>query len=147
MRSTPVLLDTTARVLSAAGDAQSVVGVTLVFDPADPFAVSMTFHDQPPRARLGAVSSEVTWTFARALLEDGLHGPSGQGDVTVTPAGQDAVLHVRLSSPQGCVVVLLDWDMVALFLDASLSAVPAGAESVDWDPVLAQILATGDPHS
>ena len=48
----------------------------LVFDPADPYAVTIVF-------RTGA--QEVRWTFARELLIAGRFTPTGDGDVHVWP--------------------------------------------------------------
>jgi len=44
----------------------------LVFDPADPYAVTM---------HLEARSGAVVWTFARELLADGIYQPSGKQSV------------------------------------------------------------------
>ena len=46
------------------------------YDPADPFAVSILFTDEP---------APVRWTFARELLIEGFYEPTGDGDVHVWP--------------------------------------------------------------
>lgn len=59
----------------------------LVFDAADPYAVTM---------HLEAKAGRVTWTFARDLLAEGLYDPAGDGDVQVWPclsgAGEAVVI-------------------------------------------------------
>ena len=54
----------------------TAIDADLVFDPADPYAVTMVF-------RTGV--QEVLWTFGRELLVEGLYEPTGDGDVHVWP--------------------------------------------------------------
>ena len=51
------------------------VTADITFDHADPYAVRVAFHT--------GGSDIVEWTFARALLTDGVTRPVGEGDVQV----------------------------------------------------------------
>ncbi|MFI0192002.1 SsgA family sporulation/cell division regulator, partial [Streptomyces sp. NPDC017082] len=62
--------------LVTAGDQEVPVPATLRYTAADPLAVYLDF---PPEAALHG--REVTWTFARSLLDEGLEAPAGHGDV------------------------------------------------------------------
>lgn len=109
----------------------------LVFDPADPFAVTMVF-------RTGV--QEVRWTFGRELLVEGLYEPTGDGDVHVWPclsSNGSAVVIVELCSPDGELLVQAGSRQVNTFVGKMLAAVPDGHESafVDFDSELARILA------
>lgn len=103
------------------------------FDPADPWAVTMT---------LETVSGQVRWTFARDLLVDGQYEPVGDGDVHVwpclSPCGE-AVVIVELDSPAGETLLQFPTRAVQDFVYASLDVVPRGAESVDVDAWLANL--------
>jgi hypothetical protein len=117
------------------GEATSIAA-ELVYDPADPFAVTMVCQ---------AESQEVAWTFGRELLLEGRYEPVGDGDVHVWPclsAEGDAVVIIELCSPDGEVLVQTGTRTVNVFLAAMLASVPAGQESVhvDFDDELAQIL-------
>ncbi|WP_157682714.1 SsgA family sporulation/cell division regulator [Nocardioides scoriae] len=110
----------------------------LVFDPADPFAVTMVF-------RTGA--QEVHWTFGRELLVEGLYEPTGDGDVHVWPclsSNGSAVVIVELCSPDGELLVQASSRAVNQFVNRMLASVPDGQESafVDFDSELARILAS-----
>ena len=109
----------------------------LVFDPADPFAVTMVF-------RTGV--QEVRWTFGRDLLVEGLYEPTGDGDVHVWPclsSNGSAVVIVELCSPDGELLVQAGSRAVNGFVTKMLAAVPDGQEAafVDFDSELARILA------
>ena len=80
------------------GEATSI-DADLVFDPADPYAVTMVF-------RTGV--QEVLWTFGRELLVEGLYEPTGDGDVHVWPclsSNGSAVVIIELCSPDGELLV------------------------------------------
>jgi hypothetical protein len=62
----------------ATRDPAVVVPARFRYDPADPYAVSATFHTEPD-------SETGTWTFARELLATGLDQPAGLGVVRVCP--------------------------------------------------------------
>lgn len=61
----------------------------LVYDPADPFAVTLAFRTD---------TQQVTWTFGRDLLIEGLYEPTGDGDMHIWP----------YPSSVGCAVVILE---------------------------------------
>ena len=114
------------------------IDADLVFDPADPYAVTMVF-------RTGV--QEVRWTFGRELLVDGLYEPTGDGDVHVWPCLSTqgrAVVIIELCSPDGELLVQTSSRNVTSFVDAMLRSVPDGHESafVDFDDELAQLLAS-----
>ncbi|MEV6805525.1 SsgA family sporulation/cell division regulator, partial [Streptomyces sp. NPDC051129] len=69
--------------LVTAGDQEVPVPATLRYTTADPLAVYLDF---PAEAALHG--REVTWTFARSLLDEGLEAPAGHGDVRVRPYGR-----------------------------------------------------------
>ena len=118
------------------GEAASIES-DLVFDPADPYAVTMVF-------RTGV--QEVRWTFGRELLVGGRFEPTGDGDVHVWPCLSSdgrAVVMIELRSPDGELLVQADSRSVDIFIAKMLSSVPDGQESVyvNFDDELAQLLA------
>jgi hypothetical protein len=118
------------------GDATSIEA-DLVFDPADPYAVTMVF-------RTGV--QEVQWTFGRELLVEGRYEPSGDGDVHVWPCLSSegtAVVIIELCSPDGELLVQAASRRVDQFVNAMLRSVPDGQESafVNFDRELSQLLA------
>ena len=117
------------------GEATSIES-DLVFDPSDPYAVTMVF-------RTGV--QEVRWTFGRELLVGGRFEPTGDGDVHVWPCLSSdgrAVAIIELCSPDGELLVQASSRSVTRFVQAMLASVPDGQEStfVDFDDELAQIL-------
>ena len=114
----------------------TAIDADLVFDPADPYAVTMVF-------RTGV--QEVRWTFGRELLLDGLYEPTGDGDVHVWPclsSNGSAVVIIELCSPDGELLVQAGSRHVNQFVNAMLASVPDGQESafVDFDTELTAIL-------
>lgn len=112
------------------------IDADLVFDPADPYAVTMVF-------RTGV--QEVLWTFGRELLVDGLYQPTGDGDVHVWPCLSStgaAVVIIELCSPDGELLVQASSRKVNTFVTQMLGSVPDGQESsfFDFDDELAHIL-------
>jgi hypothetical protein len=105
-----------------------------VYDPADPCAVTMV---------LQTITGPVHWTFARDLLVDGQYEPSGDGDVHVWPCLSscgEAVVIVELCSPVGETLLQFPSRAVQEFVSSSVEAVPVGAEEIDVDAWLAQLL-------
>ncbi|HEY0905412.1 MAG TPA: SsgA family sporulation/cell division regulator [Marmoricola sp.] len=107
------------------------------YDPADPFAVSVLFADEP---------APVRWTFARDLLIEGFYEPTGDGDVHVWPCLNTqgaAVVILELSSPSGEVLVQVESRGLAAFIHQMVSMVPQGAEAtvVDIDTQIDQLFA------
>ena len=116
--------------------ASTSIDADLVFDPADPYAVTMVF-------RTGA--QDVLWTFGRELLVEGLYEPAGDGDVHVWPclsSDGSAVVIIELCSPDGELLVQTGSRSVTRFVTTMLDSVPDGQESafVDFDDELAEIL-------
>lgn len=107
------------------------------YDPADPFAVSVLFADEP---------APVRWTFARDLLIEGFYEPTGDGDVHVWPCLNtegSAVVILELSSPSGEVLVQVGSRGLAAFIRQMVTMVPQGAEGavVDIDAELERLFA------
>ena len=118
------------------GEAASIES-DLVFDPSDPYAVTMVFR---------TVVQEVPWTFGRELLVAGRFEPTGDGDVhvwpCVSPDGRVVVI-IELCSHEGGVLVQADSRSVDVFIAEMLKSVPEGLESayINFDDELAQLLA------
>ncbi|MHA6761639.1 SsgA family sporulation/cell division regulator [Streptacidiphilus sp. PAMC 29251] len=100
------------------------VDVTLGYNPADPYAVRLTFHlpgDEP-----------VTWILGRELLLDGINCRSGEGDVVVEPvAGEDPDfpdVRILLSSPAGTAVLYSPALPLIEFLGRTDQVLPLGQE-------------------
>lgn len=130
-----VALDVTLECLDDSGRSHRIDTV-LGYTRPDPYAVTMTFltADEP-----------LTWTFARELLVQGVAGPTGEGDVHISPASNDAgraIILIMLSSPDGHLLLEAPTDEVTDFLDRTLALVPSGTESphLDLDDLISQIL-------
>lgn len=132
--STAIDLTVQARVV--ARPAAFPIFVTLRYDSGDPLAVRTVF---PPEVALDGV--EVTWTFARTLLDDALHGPAGHGDMRLWPHGEDRTM-LELRAAEGTALVELPTREVRAFLRESYALVPAAHEhrGLDMDESLAMLL-------
>ena len=113
------------------------VRVELRYDTRDPYAVVAAF-------RTGK-AGWVEWVFARDLLAEGLHRPTGTGDVRVWPSrshGQGVVC-IALSSPEGEALLEAPARALESFLKRTDAAVPPGTEHrhFDLDTELSHILA------
>ncbi|KOG43717.1 SsgA family sporulation/cell division regulator [Streptomyces resistomycificus] len=120
-----ITIEQPARARLVTAESQELpVAATLRYASADPLAVYLDF---PPDVSLDGEG--VTWTFARGLLEEGLTGPAGSGDVHLWPCG-GALTVVELHSP--CGLALLQFDTAALrrFLLRTYAVVGAGREDV-----------------
>jgi hypothetical protein len=124
---------TRARLI-APGHQQVSVRSTLRYTAADPYAVHIDF---PGSASLDGGS--VSWTFARALLEEGLSGPAGIGDVHIWPCGWARTV-VELHSPHGLAMIHFETAALRRFLCRSYAVVADGGE--DLEPVLDDGLAS-----
>jgi hypothetical protein len=106
------------------------------YDIADPYALRVAFHT--------GGSDVVEWTFARALLTDGVTHPVGEGDVQVWPShsGGRPVVCLSLSSPSGRALFEAPLADLVEFLTKTYTVVPTGSESdyVDVDAELALLL-------
>ncbi|MEV0123154.1 SsgA family sporulation/cell division regulator [Streptomyces sp. NPDC050703] len=115
---------------------ERALAVALRYAAADPLAVQITF---PSEASLDGM--EVTWVFARQLLDDGLTAPAGGGDVHVWPSGRARTV-LEFHSYQGLAVVQFDTSVLRRFLSRTYAAVPAGEEEsgLDLDQGLSRLL-------
>ncbi|MGW1022150.1 SsgA family sporulation/cell division regulator [Streptomyces sp. NPDC002577] len=100
------------------------VSVTLRYNSADPLAVQIEF---PTDVSLDG--RRVTWTFARALLEEGLGAPAGVGDVHIWPCGRFRTV-VEFRVPQGLAVMRFSTRALHRFLLRSYAVVEPGAENL-----------------
>ena len=124
------------RLLSGVGE-DTPLDALLVYDAADPFAVSMVFDT--------GTEEPVRWTFARDLLRDGLDRRVGEGDLIIWPAmdhvGEPA-LNLRLCSPDGDALLEARADVIATFVARTERLVRFGEEELltDIDATLQAIL-------
>jgi hypothetical protein len=100
------------------------VDVRLCYDPADPFAVRLTFHlpgDAP-----------VSWIFGRELLLDGISRVTGEGDIVVQPVPGDDEdfmdVLIQLRSPAGEAVLRSPALPLISFLGRTDRVLPLGQE-------------------
>lgn len=103
----------------------------------DPFAVRLAF---PAEISLEG-GDGVEWIFARELLDDGLYGPAGDGDIHLWPCGPSRMM-IEFESPHGVAMVEFAAGDVRRFLEWSYRVVAAGDESryLDLDADLAALL-------
>ncbi|MEV8308527.1 SsgA family sporulation/cell division regulator [Streptomyces flavidovirens] len=124
-----------ARLVSSAPRTETV-SATLRYNRADPFAVRMAF---PPAATLEGV--EVSWAFARELLETGMESRAGLGDVQVRPYGYGRTV-LEFHAAEGTAMVHIRTADLRRFLKRTHALVPAGGEHLhlDVDHDLAELL-------
>ncbi|GAA3130476.1 SsgA family sporulation/cell division regulator [Streptomyces rectiviolaceus] len=124
-----------ARLITPEGR-ERALPVTLRYAAADPLAVQITF---PSEASLDG--AEVTWIFARQLLEEGLRAPAGGGDVHIWPCGRARTV-LELHAPQGLALVQFDRVVLQRFLLRTYAVVGVGREGtgLDLDQDLARLL-------
>jgi hypothetical protein len=108
-----------------------------VFDPADPYAVHLVVGRGD--------GAQVTWTFARELLAEGIYDPCGNGDVVVWPClgtHGEAVVIIELRSPSGMAMLQTPSRAVQRFVAQTFEVVPAGSESaeIDLDHMVSHLL-------
>jgi hypothetical protein len=93
------------------GDDGPTVPVVLRYDPAgDARSVRIGLPGRGPGARARE------FVFERELLERGLRGPAGTGEVRVWPCGRARTV-VEFHSAQGCSVVQFDAKVLLRFLN------------------------------
>ncbi|GGV41796.1 hypothetical protein GCM10010277_30720 [Streptomyces longisporoflavus] len=124
-----------ARLITPEGR-ERALPVTLRYASADPLAVQITF---PSEASLDG--AEVTWIFARRLLEEGLRAPAGGGDVQIWPCGRARAV-IEFHAPQGVALVQFDRAVLRRFLARTYAVVEAGreGEGLGLDRDLARLL-------
>ena len=121
------------------------VPAVLRFRSDDPFAVRLAFLDvDPDRGADGRVVDGIEWVFARDLLTDGLHTPTGEGDVHVWPFGPSDLM-IELRSGASTALVITPQVAVRMFLCHAYAIVPAGSEPrhLDLDRALARLVGQG----
>ena len=127
------------------------VPALLCYDAADPFAVRIAFGDVGDEN--GVVEDDgIAWLLSRELLQAGLGGPAGDGDVRLWPAhAATDVLFLHLRAPSGEALFELSRATVAAFLRQTETLVPTGTESdlLDLDDELHVLLSNGgaDPNA
>lgn len=146
-QSTRVQVDVSLHLVVPEGCALPV-RASLRYEPSDPYAVHVVFH-----AAGADPTGEVSWSFARLLLADGLHEAAGIGDVRVWPwHGDDGpVVALALSSPDGHALFEVPRGALNDFLARTYTEVPPGTESLhlDVDTALAALMrtrGTAEPH-
>jgi hypothetical protein len=110
--------------LITAEERELPVPATLRYVSTDPLAVHLVF---PPEVSLDGTG--VTWTFGRALLEEGLRGPAGGGDVHIWPCGPDRTV-VEFHSPHGLALLRFGTACLRRFLLRTYAVVAAGQEDL-----------------
>jgi hypothetical protein len=123
-----------------AGEAAQVT-VELGWRESDPYAVELLFV-------VGEDGCEdVPWLVARDLLAQGLHTPSGLGDIHIRPGGSceccgDEITVIELDAPSGWAEFEFTTTDLSQFLEATYDQCPPGAESLilDLDTEIALLL-------
>jgi hypothetical protein len=115
------------------------VQASLRYEPSDPYAVHVVFH-----AGTHDADAEVSWSFGRQLLVDGMSEPTGIGDVRAWPwlAEDGPVIALALTSPDGHALLHIPQAALRDFLTRTFTQVPLGQESshLDMDQALAELL-------
>ncbi|MGZ0203009.1 SsgA family sporulation/cell division regulator [Streptomyces sp. RM1] len=120
---TTIELPALARLITAE-DREIPVAATLRYTARDPLAV---FVDFPAEAALDG--EEVSWTFARSLLDQGLRSPAGRGDVQIWPYGRTRTV-LEFHSPYGLALLQFPTTTLRRFLVRSYGVVAAGQEDM-----------------
>ena len=113
---------------------------TFGYDPADPWAVCITFRGP---------KDDVSWLVARELLIRGLTDPAGEGDIQLWPSIDDggrAAVVMELRSPDGHLVTELRTHELYRFLTRTQAMVPAGTEVMDLDGLVEAITRQSEPQ-
>lgn len=115
-----------------AADPSIAAPIKFVYDPDDPYAVTLDLTAITRAAETAAGKldghNEVTWTIGRYLFVEALHdGPSGEGDVRVSQIGP--WLSVRLCVDDVAFTVRLASSAVDRFVRQTRRVVRLGGES------------------
>ncbi|MDX3763601.1 SsgA family sporulation/cell division regulator [Streptomyces sp. AK02-04a] len=119
-----ITLEQPARARLISLDEREFLGAMLRYTSLDPLAVHMDF---PPEVSLDGV--EITWTFYRDLLWEGLTTPAGDGDVRIWPCGRANTM-LGFYGLDGMALVQFDTDDLRRFLLRTYAAVMPGQEEV-----------------
>jgi hypothetical protein len=114
------------------------VEVELRYDTRDPFAVYALFEPEGARA--------VQWILSRDMLADGLIVRTGEGDVRMWPAPDDAeMVLVEFVTPKGQARFEAVAQDIADFLDTTYEVVLPGDEEqwFDFDDEIQRMIAAG----
>ena len=133
----PRTVTTPVTLLVSASSGEAEIAAELRYDPSDPLAVALV---------IGVGCAEpVVWIFARDLLQAGVTGPSGQGDITIEPTDEIAGQRtLRITLATDCLAtMLISSDLVVEFLVETYALVPSGCEldGIDLDSEIAALLA------
>ncbi|MBW8765013.1 MAG: SsgA family sporulation/cell division regulator [Geodermatophilales bacterium] len=128
------------------------VPALLCYDVGDPYAIRIAFGEIGDGN--GVVDPDdggISWLVSRELLQAGLEGPSGDGDVRVWPAhAATDVLFLHLRAPSGEALFELSRATIAAFLRETEALVPTGSETelLRLDDELHTLLSNGgtDPN-
>ncbi|HEX3732523.1 MAG TPA: SsgA family sporulation/cell division regulator [Mycobacteriales bacterium] len=156
------------RLISAEG-APVPVPATLLYASEDPYAVRVVFYmdKSDPNGPHGPSITEpsisaapapyrgpstqnidagISWSFSRELLREGLHSPSGYGDVRIWPWSGNRSVAIALSSPDGYALFEAPRRVVKQFLERTYSCVGEGREDqhIDVDAALIELLKLPD---
>lgn len=133
----PQTVTTPVTLLVSASTGEAEIAAELRYDPSDPLAVSLAIGTE--------CSEPVIWTFARDLLQAGVRGPSGHGDITIEPAeAANGHRTLRITLATDCLAtMLISTDSVIEFLVETYALVASGCEldHVDLDAEIAALLA------
>lgn len=120
-----ITLEQPARAHLITADGRELpVSATLRYALADPLAVHLDFPSE-----VALDGKDVTWTFSRALLEEGLRRQAGAGDVHLWPCGASRTV-LELHSPSGLALLRFETPPLRRFLQRSHAVVPPGQEDV-----------------
>lgn len=108
--------------LIAEPPAARTLTVTLRYDAGDPLAVRIVFS-----ADASLDGTDVSWAFARELLDTGLREPAGEGDVHIRPCGPGRAV-IELLSDEGVAVLEFSRPQLRRFLLRAYALVPPGGE-------------------
>ena len=114
------------------------------YDWHDPYAIRLDFpleDEEKERGYGGDDDQPPSWTFGRELIAEGLHEPTGEGDVHVWPFGSDLVM-VELRSDAGSALIAVPARELRTFLFLTYAEVPPGYEgrNLEMDRLLHDLM-------
>lgn len=133
---TPLLEDQVSARILAAPCTPRKVQVILRYTRDDPFALALRFP-----AEVTFEERDISWVFSRELLEAGLRGPAGEGDVQLWPSGGDRTV-VELHALEGMAMIEFATSALRRFLWRTYQLTPQGEENLNLqlDKELAELL-------